>query len=379
MIRQSLLAIIFTGLAAGCGSNFFDWSIGYPTVVLRKENGFSVISEQHKYAREGGVTEFGVIQFKLNGRTINNEVISKALFPESSRCHSSFYEINDIRLLPDNAVLALMSNKGSYCETGDSYLAKISSVNNRLHVQRIPVVIAGEERGVDGFPFYRKMTEGYGTGFSGNEDRLAVQRGAEERTVGVSTAGKVDAPSRMVLIDLHSLESVDMGEGEIDRFVEGDSIALMRQLIRQETTQGVEFKAVRVSDGATVDRARYPCNCFRAVGPAAKDKAGGELWGLLREEQANAELARRLSGAAVAKVDSGRVDAQAPSTTDIPEVEFDSDKLSGIYLRASNYAMEHMLLGQQTRLDWDVSSQRIKVAPSAEIRQIKACRLPIIH
>jgi hypothetical protein len=123
----------------------------------------------------------------------------------------------------------------------------------------------------------------------------------------------------------------------------------------------------------------YPDNCFRPVGKLAKDKAISSYGMLAMDEEINSALAREAAGEVVRKADSRRNEAQVPDSMDVllsgQDVNFDSDNLSGISLKASNYAIEDMLLGKESRLEWDETARRIKVTISTEIRQTKACRL----
>ena len=198
------------------------------------------------------------------------------------------------------------------------------------------------------------------------------------QTVGIMTAWEDGAPSRMLMINLSTLKLVDMGEGTIDRFVEGDTIALMRQQIGRDASRSIQFKAVRAADGEMIDHALYPDNCFRPVGKLAKDKAISSYGMLAMDEEINSALAREAAGEVVRKADSRRNEAQVPDSMDVllsgQDVNFDSDNLSGISLKASNYAIEDMLLGKESRLEWDETARRIKVTISTEIRQTKACR-----
>lgn len=380
MTRQLLVIVVLSFFVVGCDISSSDSEVQYPSVVLREEQGFSVISEQHTYYRTtGSVVEYGAFQFKLNGALIEEEVVSNALFPSTSNCRSPFYTIHDIRLLSNNSVLALMSTTNPNCDTGRIYLAKISPNKNQLQVERIPIVVADKERGLESLMFYRSMPDGYGYGYEGHDDRLAVQRKLGEKTAGVLTAWDRGTPSHMILIDLETLKQIDMGEGTIDRFVENEEIALIRQRTGSDASRGIQFKAVRSVDGEVIDHAQYLDNCFRPVGKLAMDKAISSYGMWAMDEEISSELARKAAGEKPPETPHRADEAQVPDSLDVllsgRDIDFGSDTLSGISLKASNDAIEETLLGKESQLEWDETARRIKVTISPEIRQIEACRL----
>lgn len=380
MNRKLHVVLLLVILQSGCDSFFTDSAKRYPTVVLRNQDGFSVVSEQVTYSQETGSTvELGAFFFKLNGREIGNETISNSLFPEDSDCRSPFYTIWDIRLLPHNSVLALMSVTNPVCDIGRTFLVEISPGEKQLQVRRIPIRIGGTEQQIDHNFFHRETPEGFRYGYERHEERLAIQRSSQSKAVGIVTSESQIAPQHMVMINLDTLSQTDMGEGAVDRLVAGGSIALMRQAIGEGTSQGVEFKAVQIDDGKVVDHALFSNGCFRPVGLRAKDAAMSSYGMLKMDEAAESGPPLESSEKATTMSDPNRENAQSSKIPDVylsgKDIEFNSDDLSGLPLRASNSAIERMLLGKESRLDWNETTKRIEVTITDEIRKTTACEL----
>ncbi len=381
-MKKTAALLFIMLIVAGCDIPFSEPPITTKTKVLRNENGFAVISEQHAHRHEGGgVTEYGMYSFKINGRTVDNEVIAKLLFPDSIvNCHSSLYAIDDIRLLPDNSVLALMSQSQSGCNLGQRFVARIyvHDKSGRIMATRIPLDVDGLEVGAsaDVGLFYRFKPDGFSYGYESNDERLEVLM-QPNGIVGVATSS-----GETFLFDLETIRMVNVGKGKVLRFEENNKVALLHSHDREANTS--TFRAVRVADGSTLDSRSYRADCYRPASEAAREIAISHYAMLAQDEEIN----RQIESMAKQPVESNTPEPLPNNIAHTPDaavqnmadhferagaVQFNSDKLSGITLTASNWAVQ-TVQERETHLDWNIDRQKLSVTISPGLRKINGCR-----
>lgn len=363
-------------ILAGCDTPF---RIEMSTKTLREENGFSVISEQHTYRREtGGVVEYGSYSFKVSGRAIHNEDVSKLLFPDSvTGCHSSFYSIDDIRLLSDNSVLALMSKSQSYCKLGRRFVAKIyvDAKSKRIVTQRLPLIVSGEEVSASDHAglFHHLTSEGFSYGYQNHLARLNVLA----QPIGI--VGVTTQTGESFLFDQQSGRMIDLGKGSVISFEDKHAVALLHTTDRKMNTN--TFRAVRVADGKTLDSLSYRSDCYRPAGESARQIAVGNYAMLARNEVVNRQIeAMAKQHVDVSAVQTARNDlAYSPDIEHLIDhfekaeaVQFNVDRLSGIALTASNWAVQE-IQEKETVLNWDDKYQKLTATISQNLRRIKGC------
>lgn len=373
-----VLLLFLTSILTGCDSLFHD-EHELSTTTLREENGFSVISEQHVYRRETGlVVEYGSYSFKIAGRKIHNEDVARWLFPDSiTNCHSSLYSIDDIRLLSDNSVLALMSISNSYCELGRRFVARIYADNKSGHIvtRRLPLIINGAEIGAsdDAGLFHHLTQEGFSYGYDNNETRLNVLA----QPIGI--VGVTTRTNETFWFEPQSTRMINLGKGRVIRFEENNAVALLHSIDSKSNTN--IFRAVRLADGLTLNSLSFRSDCYRPSGEPAREIAVGYYAMLLRDEVVN----QKIKSLATQPIETSTPKAAQNNLAYSPDIQylvddfeqanaiqFNLDNLSGISLSASNWAVQK-ILEKETVLNWDGAHQKLTAAISHSLRPIREC------
>lgn len=300
--------------------------------TLRSADGFTVVSEQrsHTNASTGGTTYYGEFHFKINGRTVDPDVLSAALFPKKSLCHDPFYRVTDVRLLQDNAALAIFSITNPACELGQIVIAKISAPNGKLRVDRIPV--ANDSGQIVNGTLLRRKGDTLTRTSNDHESRVAEQgdQGLPQTFLEVIPLGGRHQHSRMVRLDLGSLAQIELGQGQIMRF-EGADAALMLDIPWQDERPVGNVRLVRLSDGLTLSNQILKIACLRPVGKEANHKA---FWNLYNQEE-DAQIRAKHEAIATGQ------EVVIPTRSGI--TNFDTDDLPPLALQASNRAVGDIL------------------------------------
>ncbi len=300
--------------------------------TLRSADGFTVESEQRSHTNYAtvGTTYYGIYHFQVNGRTVDPDVLSAALFPKKSLCHDPFYRVTDVRLLQDNAALAMFSITNPVCELGQIVIAKISAPNGKLRVERIPV--ANDSGQIVNGTLLRRKGDTLTQTSNDHESRLAEQgdQGLPQTFLEVIPLGGRHQHSRMVRLDLGSLAQIELGQGQIMRF-EGADTALMLDIPWQDERPVGNVRLVRLSDGLTLSNQIVKIACLRPVGKEANHKAFWHLHSL----ETNARIRAEHEAIATGK------EVLLPKPTGISN--FDTDDLPPLALQSSNMAVGDIL------------------------------------
>jgi len=327
--------------------------------TLRSADGFTVVSEQrsHTNASTGGTSYYGEFHFKINGRTIDPDELSAALFPKKSLCHDPFYRVSDIRLLPDNAALAMFSITNATCDLGDKVVARISIKQGKLDVERLP--IAGDTARIINGTLMLRRGDALSQTSNEHEPRLVEQADQSLPQIFLETAPVEDrhGDTRMIRLDLGSLAQIDLGQGRVMRFAGADA-ALMLDISWQEKRPAANVRLVRLSDGQTLANQILNMSCLRPVGKEANYKAFYHLHMLEQDIQVRAQHEAIASGKEVTYPDPLGIS------------DFNQDKLPPLAMDASNFAVGDIL---RTSLAVNVTDGRIDLDIGPQLRAVKGC------
>lgn len=273
--------------------------------TVRSLGGLEVLSEQREYFSEGGRrNEYREIILKYKGREVDRDFLGGRLFPPGSPCHTPSYRISDVRILKDNALLALFSETQSRCGAGQ--LAKIEAKEGKLAVLRIPLGKGGAES--ENIPHAGASTStrfGYVVdrsvryGYPGITDELQMQQRSSEQTLFLTTLSGSESSNTAKAAEFEHTFAVDMNEGKADDLGLGNIVALLDDgqiaLIRHEilskpTHAFVEYRAVRLADGGNIDSQRLPFHCFELLGKESIHKEQSYISMLEHGDRLQAQL-----------------------------------------------------------------------------------------
>ncbi|EPX98877.1 hypothetical protein C404_06720 [Ralstonia sp. AU12-08] len=274
--------------------------------VLLQGPHLTIVSEQRHFANwaTGGQTNYRVVRVKVNGRTVADADLSLPLFPADHPCHSPFYAIHDLRMLPNESALVLMTQNDRLC--GQAQLARLSVVEGRLKVERMDVsrvvsargaVSRGQARGVDSETF----GDADGDGVSRPDALRNVRATWTSVTQRVATAE--EAPHHAVAIDLSSLHLSDLGPGDVLRFVDTSPVALVLfDGGGDPAHRRVQFRAVNAVNGQELDQVTIAPACYSLNARAARilgeaDIANGSPEELMSDHESGDEAQQRHASA----------------------------------------------------------------------------------
>lgn len=325
--------------------------------VLRSKNGFSVVSVQRSYSNPstGGLTQYGEYKFKFLGIPMDPGKVSAALFPEGKQCHDVFYRVSDVRLLSDNAVLAMFRISNSFCELGEHFVAKIYVKNARLTVNRIHV--ANDTAKIDNGVFMIRVGDKMTITPNEHAQRLLEQMDETLKPVYLRIYPLNDAEDRLIRIDLRNLDQIDLGEGEVMRFV-GDDKVLMLHIPRRNKRPVANVRLVRLSDGATLANQTLRVACLRLVGKEANSRALSQLY-MLEQNERNVAYGTAVNGQ--------EIDFPKPSGV----TDFDQETLPEPAQTTSNWVVGDILREQ---LVVDIKDSDLTLNIGKELRFSKRCR-----
>ena len=281
-----------------------------------------VISTLTRYGTESGPQHRRRLSLKVNGWGVTDKEISEKLFQRGGRCFSPFYRISDVRPLKDESVLALLAVSESAC--GEAQLVRLSVERGQLRVQHIDLSSFSNGRsGVEAIHFEDVHSRPSVPDFTYLDYQLAAQRDTQLEWVVVpvrqETTDNQLGQKRTIAIRLADVSLHDLGQGELIRFLDDNSVALMSHDAERGTAQAhVQFRAMRPINGVVLDRIDLRVACFALVDPSMQD-----------EVMSNLETTRSLASGRVAMLERTIKDSEAIKPTDpkFPEV-IDSLKMS---------------------------------------------------
>lgn len=234
-----------------------------PFTVLRKAGEFSVISEEH-YSEKA---QWANYYFKIGTQVFGNDTYSPRLFPPSSECHHPYYDVTDVRLSDDNAVIALLSAINTRCPEGSIHLATFDvDPIGQLRVRRL---VPPSSVQITSLAFKRVDKEGLRYGYEGHEERLAIQADPVPSVGILTTIRDDDTPTKEGALAVFPKERrlVDLGEGYVVRALDDESV-LMQQPEGANPPSAITFKQVQLRTGNVLSSVRLTIADFR---PASKE------------------------------------------------------------------------------------------------------------
>ncbi len=353
-LRQLALAALL--MLTGCSMEDFSSS----QKTLRSADGFSIVSEQRSYANPstGMSTHHGEYHFRINGKRVDPDILGAALFPEKSRCHSPFYRVSDLRLLPDNAVLAIFSITNAQCELGNIVMARISAREGKLGVERL--LIADDTARIINGTFIVRRGDALSRTSNEHAPRLIEQsdQNLPQIFLEAEPLGDGERLTRMIRLDLGSLAQIDLGKGSVMRFVGADSL-LMLDIPWQNKRPVAKVRLVRVSDGQTLAFQSLRIACLRPAGSEANYRALFQLSMLEQEIQIRAQREAIATGKEVTIPDPLGI------------TDFNQDKLPPLAMDAANFAVGETL---RTSLLARIVDDKIELDIGQQLRPVKNCQ-----
>lgn len=351
-----LLALATLLALTGCSMEDFSSNLK----TLRSTGGFSIVSEQRSYANAstGMSSHYGEYHFRINGKRVDPDILGAALFPEKSPCHSPFYRVSDVRLLPDNAVLAMFSITNARCELGDIVMARISARNGKLGVERLP--IAGDTARIINGTFILRRGDAPSRTSNEHEPRLAEQADPSLPQIFLETEplGDGERHTRMIRLDLGSLAQIDLGQGSVMRFVGADTL-LMLDIPWQNKRPVAKVRLVRVSDGQTLAFQSLRIACLRPAGSEANYRALFHLSMLEQDIQIRAQHEAIATGKEITIPDPLGI------------TDFNQDKLPPLAMNAANFAVGETL---RASLLARLVDGKIELDIGQQLRPVKNCQ-----
>lgn len=284
-------------------------SNGDSVEIVWRSSKMEVISTRYHYGTESGRQYWRRLSLKVNGSEIQDREISEKLFPKTSPCFSPFYGVSDVRPLKDEAVLALLSIHESTC--GEAQLVRLSVERGKLRVQHIELSPFSKGRsGAEAASFEDVHPRVSAPDTPYLDVQLAAQRDMQTEWVAVQvreeTADNQFVQKRTIAIRLADLSLHDLGPGELLRFVDDNSVALMTDDAERRTAQAhVQYRAVRPIDSAVLDRVDLHLACFALTDPEKQDRLLSDL-----------DRARDAASARVEMLERTIKDSEAIATTD---------------------------------------------------------------
>lgn len=338
--------------------------------TIRAVGDLKVLSEFREYYRDGGRTQHRDISLKHKGWAVNPDDLGKQIFPPGSPCNTPFYRISDVRILKDNTLLALFLETQKRC--GVVQMAKIETTGGKVTVRRIPLGehdLAMKDVRYPGaatsMHFGRVVNQKIMFGYSNTTDALETQQRSAEQWVFLNSLTGPEAYNDAIAYELEHAFAVDMRDGKARDLglghivgVLGDGqIALIRHAIKSKPTRAfVEYRAVRIGDGAQIDSQRLPLHCFEPAGKGAIESEKSHInWA----EQDDRNEARR---EAMIEEDRKAL-GWPPLNTSTPEERADmARKRQGeTRLRARNSAVSRYLEMEHVEVEWKNDRVNIKV------------------
>ena len=338
--------------------------------TIRTVGDIKVLSEFREYYRDGGRTQYRDISLKHKGWAVDPDELGKQISPPGSRCNTPFYRISDVRILKDNTLLALFIETQHLC--GTAQMAKIETTGGKVTVRRIPlgdhdpamkdVRYPGAATSVH---FGRVVDQKIMFGYSNTTDELETQQRSAEQWVFLNSLTGPEADNDATAYELEHAFAVDMrdgnardlGLGHIVGVLGDGQIALIRHAIKSKPTRAfVEYRAVRIGDGAQIDSQRLPLHCFEPAGTRAIESEKSHInWA----EQDGRNQARR---EAMIEEDRKAL-GWPPLNTSTPEerAEMARKRQGETRLRARNSAVSEYLEMEHVEVEWKNDRVNIKV------------------
>jgi len=317
-----------------------------PYTIMRKSGEFSIISEQHRTEK----IEWASYYFRIGVDLFGSETVSKQLFPDTDQCHSPYYGIRDIRLLPDGAALALLSATNVWCKFGGVHLARIDVTPfGQLRARRIPVP---EGYKIYSTVFGRPDRNRLAYGYQSHDARLAIQANEAPPPVVLEVLRGDSLESEGAIAIVFSpddFKMVDLGEGQVLRALDADTV-LMRQIESRSPPSTIVFKQVRIQSGETVSSVSLKPSGYRPASQEARESAARKLEQIEIYEDAEYEFA----------IERGLTTSK-PAKSNV--TDFGARRLPANALKASNAAVAE-ILEKESQVDLIDGQLRATTSPS---------------
>lgn len=357
------LASLFLIAISGCSStNSPD--------TIRTVGDLKVLSEFREYYRDGGRTRYRDISLEHSGRAVDSDDLGKQIFPAGSPCNTPFYRISDVRVLKDNALLALFIETQQQC--GSAQMAKIETKGGKVNVRRIPLGDHNPAMKNVRYPgaatsiqFGRVVNQKIVFAYSNTTDELKTQQQSAEQWVFLNSLTGTEAYNDAIAYELEHAFAVDtrdgkardLGLGHIVGVLEDGQIALIRHAIKSKPTRAfVQYRAVRIADGTQIDSQRLPFHCFEPVGKEAIESENSNIRWSEQDDRNQANLEATIEA-------DRRALGMPPLNTATADERAELARQQKIEkkLRARNDAVSRYLEAEHIEVEWKNDRVNIKV------------------